>query len=212
MNAWPFLRRATVTLSLLLPNNLCRASPSIWRDECFFAVGGDLLQGRPVRVRSHVSPAGRYRKPCFMHLFAEHVGYLRSEHTLHEAMNAAEAIELEARTSKGLLTKPGACFLASPTMWSSTSNTAWIPDSRTQCISGAREALHRRLNQAVQDLKDGSQRGQRKLPATQPGDNPERQHGSTHSSSPPFSPSPDPLSNSIDPLPSLKGLDCESSP
>ena len=128
--------------------------PSIWRDECYFLLSEAISAPEtPAPGAEICRKAGRYRQPCFMHLFSGHVGFLRATHSLDEAMTRyARAIELgQSDAPKDFEHQAWSLFFRKPDhVVIDIQSCSELGESKTKCIRGAREALRRRLNQSAQ--------------------------------------------------------------
>jgi len=63
--------------------------PGIWKDECHFLLAEALtVPERPAVAAAFCQQAGRYFRPCFMHLFSAHAGHLVSSLPADEVVEA----------------------------------------------------------------------------------------------------------------------------
>ncbi len=133
----------------------CEELPSgVWRDECFFLLADTLIDARnPAQTAPICQQAGRYFQPCFMHLLKAHAGVLRAELPHGEAHSAyAAAISLAGtQAPKDFQHRAWSVFFRSaggPDRVYDTRSCSDLSNRASDCISGVREALVRRLNRA----------------------------------------------------------------
>ena len=133
----------------------CTALPEgIWRDECFFLLADAVSDpSAPAEASAICKQAGRYFQPCFMHLLKAHAGHLRAALPHGEAHAAyASAIGLAgSQAPHDFNHRAWSVFFRSaggPDRVYDTRGCTELQSHVSDCISGVREALARRLNRS----------------------------------------------------------------